>query len=1355
MFTSNGKVISVYKDELTMADCEELCTKNWVCDKSGKCSKIGVLSGGCRGFITRDPFTSAAQGKTMCWLIPNDVKMSGTYPDEIKFDRLTMHDYGKTTSKKAFIKEQCDCGNRYIHVERDPLRTRLEHLRVELKNLKSVKDRFNASELLKMQNIESEVGQLSDHLRQFKEMASLGGIYDYLPVYIPHRIEKGSAAYIPHAILKATSATASTISGQEKQFSYYWEGPVRITNIYKKLDFSTILYKCMDKRAKPMTEAWYIARRENIIAEAKDILAQGGMEFDGESIPGFDSKDIGLLLTVFFKMRCFGHKIGSDGSIYERDNPHVKSPYKINTNFLGFTKGLYGPADNKGCFKNALKAAKKEEELIVGDILMSDLEGDGGLDEPMPLLENGICEKLLVGQDNTLIKNLNIAEKVLAWQGTLNAAVQTGAFVANAYDGAANVLGGVGGWIGNKLWGSSGETTTTTTTTTIEQKVANVSSAKLLERTRELAEAMKQIVIRIGGIEGAEDEQLKAFCAKEMLELVQNAGGIWPKISQNLAVRPDIVKDDYARNKLKETQSGNKNMGRDKTLTYIRDLDVKVQFPGRLVPLSDFMEYDDFVSAGSVGQVDFWNLRHDTPNARKLAQEFKARVLPSDWTADASKFIVKTVFKETEDLYTRDWKLMSLFFTKLADYMPAKISSIWGVLKNLENSIFDEFDLRKEASFTQRGRAMLKEFTTEAQAANPDAVVVTTPVGLETDSKYVMIQTLAPGKPLSAYLEAVKGQWDRLAEWRTDIYSTILNVFGYTAIKNGFFQADPHPGNWFWDTENRALTLIDWGGVEDWTEEAELKQAHCTLARLYSSMGKMAPLWESCDSVIFQGLGGLDGTYRRHGVSIHQASEGEDELLLGHTYAKTYRHTTKPLTLWYDGETWVISEVDLFHPDVTINKAKMSSAKAARVVDQSFFGLALGKTTEELMTDDMQEVFIMQWTPIDESGKPKTELSVSVYSGRTDACDKRADRTQAYQMAAQQLGIMLKSDCERLMYLDTSDPNDKRLGRHLNTDDVAFVCLHKDDSNELKARVGVPPADHDIVVKSDMKSGQFYIKVQLPVVKGQTAPDAFEESGDAVERDAFAEDSEAIMDLETVEFLLQEELALAPRALKNAEDRVFRPVVHYTSGLDASGVGSNIEWENNPLTKANAGEKTQVLVYDQAQRAYAIAASLFDSDVAELAIMALQGRQSLSMFQPGEVPETYTLFARCAIVFHGMVMDVIRENFMRLVPVNKLQWLLQPYGDRFFQVWAKYADAYIEAPSTTCPDGGWSAIDVDQANPWTCYEYQADQDDAWCGKVRNHAAFDIVLASDANVECGDCGCCKRARTTWRVGHSDI
>lgn len=1299
IFSRNGKVITVEKSDFTMADCEELCTKNWLCDSKGDCAKIDLLHGGCRGFVVRDPYESSVQSKPYCWLIPQDAKMSGSYPDELKFDRLTMHEYGKQTPKKAFIKEQCDCGNRYIHVERDPLRTRLEHMRIKLKNAKGKEGTLSEEDKVQLANLEQEKNSLEENLKDFKDIAALGGVYDYLPLYIPHRIEKGNAAYIPHSILKATSSTASRITGQDKQFSYYWEGPVRITNIYKKLDFSTILYKCLDKSSKE--EAWYISRREALMAEAKNILEQGGMELgEDESLPSLDTKDIGMLLQIFFRMRCFGHKIGEDGTIYQRDSP-LKTPYKINTDFLGFEKGDYGPADNKGCFKNSLKASKKEEELVVQDILKSDLEGVGVPAEPMTLLDNGICEKLLLGEDNTLISKLNTAEKVLAWSGTLETAVNAGKWASNAASAVSR-------------WWRGG----TTSTTTVATKVADVDTGKLIKRTKELVEAMKQIVIRISGIEGAEDEQLKAFCAKEMLELVQNAGGIWPKISQNLAVRPDIIKDDYARNKLKETQSGNKDKGKEATMEYIDSLNVQVNFGDRAVPLKDFMTYERFLSAGSVGQVDMWKLRTDGYGAR-LGKDFADNVIPKDWAGARDTFIVKTVFKDTEDTYTEDWQLMKMFFEKLGKYMPPKIGSIWGVLKNLEGSIFDEFDLGKEAQFTQRGREMLKVFTAQnKEAADPTSgkgpVTVTTPIGLETDSKYVMIQTIAPGKPLSDYLEAVKGQWDRLAEWRTDIYSTILNVFGYTAVQNGFFQADPHPGNWFWDSKNRALTLIDWGGVEDWTdkftlEEAgisqeqrdKLKQAHCTLARLYSSIGHMTPDWEACDSVNFKGIPEIDGTYNRHGVSIHQASEGEDELLLGHTYAYTYKHTEKPYTLWYDGEKWVVSKVDLFHPEVTINKAQMVSKREGAVYGQSFFGLAVGRDPMDLDTSDK---FHMTWTTLDEDGKPekKGERIISVHSGRTAKCRKIADRTQAYQMAAQKLGIKLKSDCEKLMYLDLRNSPErttnpildtekgllKRLTTHMNTDEIAFVCIHQDDSKELKARVGVPPHSHDIRLMVDsIKGEKTFIKVELPVVKEVKKKS---DANDAA-LPADAADATTVAETETVELELVADLSDSAIALSQNAYRALRPVIDESARLSKDGVGSKIDWENTPLE--GVSKKTQDLAYDQAQRAYAIAASLFDSDVAELAIMALQGRQSLSMFQPGEVPEVYTLFARCAIVFHGMVMDVLRENFMRLVPVEKLQWLLAPHDDRFYKVWVKYADKYLKEAGDTCADDGWSAIE--------------------------------------------------------------
>eukprot|EP00427_Karlodinium_veneficum_P063913 CAMPEP_0169344732 /NCGR_PEP_ID=MMETSP1017-20121227/21197_1 /TAXON_ID=342587 /ORGANISM="Karlodinium micrum, Strain CCMP2283" /LENGTH=1373 /DNA_ID=CAMNT_0009440535 /DNA_START=16 /DNA_END=4137 /DNA_ORIENTATION=+ len=1267
----DGKVVQVKADEFTIGDCERLCTENLICDDKG-CKKIPELKGGCRGYVVREPFLSTPQSKPQCWLIPNDAPMSKTFPDEVKLAKLTMHEYGKQTPKKLFLKEQCNCGNRYVHVTREPLRTRLEILKAKLRgyadSLADAEDTpINASKnsvISEEEATKNEVDSLTEHLHAYEEVAKLAGVYDYLPVYIPHRVERGYLNFLPTGVIKTMSSMGSLISGEQKQVGTYWQGPVRITNIYKKMDFSSILYKCLDKSAR--TEFWYIVRREALITEIKTILQMGGIAFeDQEGFPGIDSADLDLILTIFFKARCFGHKIGEDGTIHEFGS-HMPTPYKIDSDFLRHGPGQWGPADGTGCFKNAQKAAKKEEELVIADILNSDLEGTRAPEDtvdPLPELVNGICEELLTGQDNAIIKKMSTAENVMKYQGALNVAAAAGEIAVGAYNGVKNWLSG---------WGRG----TTTTTTADVDKVGEVNRRALLQRTKELIEAMKQILIRISAIEASEDEQLKLFCAKEMLLTVQNAGGIWPKISQNLAVRPDLVKDDYARNKLKETQSGNADHGREQTLAFIAQLDPapSVEFPSESKrpgkwPITDFMEYDRFLSAGSVGQVDLWTLRTDLPEARIKAQEFLHHVLPADWTGSRDKFIVKTVFTDTEELYRRDWKLMSLFFGKLGGYLPAKFSSVWDVLKNLEGSIFDEFDLRKEAQFTQRGRAMLKTFS----ANNPNGPRVTTPVGLETESKYVMIQTLAPGKPLSDYLEQVKGQWDRLAEWRTDIYSTILKVFGFTAIQNGFFQADPHPGNWFWDDSNRALTLIDWGGVEDWTEKEELKQAHCTLAQLYSTMGTMSPRWESCESVILDpaldsrgnpsSIAEIEGTYNRHGVSIHKAAPGEDELLMGFTYAYTYKHVEKPLTLWYDGLTWVVSEIKLGTQDVTFTKAKMIAARKGRAAGQSFFGLAFGRAPEELTTAD---IMVSKWAEVDNKNRAIGEFDVTVSSGRTLDCLESADRTQAYQMAAQRLGINLNSDCEKLRFLDTTA--DARLVSEMNTDPIILVCIHKDDNKALKARLGVPPTDYDVY---DAGSGNLFVKIPLPNKGGEDVHD----------------------EKEIVEFALTGETSIeARKALKQAENRIHRPAVHLSSLISSDGVGAHLGWQHSPLGTDGAGDKIEVVALDQAQRGYAIAAALFDSDVAELAVMGLQGRQSLSVFQPGEAPEVYTLFARCAIVFHGMVMDVITENLMRLVPIDKLQWLLQPHGDRFFKVWKNYADAYLENDETTCSAGRWDDV---------------------------------------------------------------
>lgn len=38
-------------------------------------------------------------------------------------------------------------------------------------------------------------------------------------------------------------------------------------------------------------------------------------------------------------------------------------------------------------------------------------------------------------------------------------------------------------------------------------------------------------------------------------------------------------------------------------------------------------------------------------------------------------------------------------------------------------------------------------------------------------------------------------------EWRRRIYPSIMGLYGYLMVEKGFFQGDPHPGNWYWEAQ--------------------------------------------------------------------------------------------------------------------------------------------------------------------------------------------------------------------------------------------------------------------------------------------------------------------------------------------------------------------------------------------------------------------------------------------------------------------------------------------------------------------------------------------------------------------------
>merc|ERR1719335_1484948 len=98
---------------------------------------------------------------------------------------------------------------------------------------------------------------------------------------------------------------------------------------------------------------------------------------------------------------------------------------------------------------------------------------------------------------------------------------------------------------------------------------------------------------------------------------------------------------------------------------------------------------------------------------------------------------------------------------------------------------------------------MLADFSKKIEEGKVQGIApgvkFTTPVGLATTSQYVMIQSVAPGKTLKEHSEGMNGNQELIKQWRENIFRGVLQVFGYMSLGNGFWQTDPHNGNWFFD----------------------------------------------------------------------------------------------------------------------------------------------------------------------------------------------------------------------------------------------------------------------------------------------------------------------------------------------------------------------------------------------------------------------------------------------------------------------------------------------------------------------------------------------------------------------------
>eukprot|EP00931_Biecheleriopsis_adriatica_P031610 TRINITY_DN18512_c0_g1_i1.p1 TRINITY_DN18512_c0_g1~~TRINITY_DN18512_c0_g1_i1.p1 ORF type:complete len:1265 (-),score=273.79 TRINITY_DN18512_c0_g1_i1:45-3839(-) len=1176
---SKDAVVAERYGKITVADCENFCNQNKFMQQYGNL---------CLGYVLRNPWNKDLQkGKPQCYLIKGTAKRAYHFPDEVKMSRSSV---AIPATKLTYFKDYCSCEARVIAFQRPEWKTALAVKTHQLSELR--KEKPNSIETL---GVQSHVLLLREKAEKLRALEAYQGLYEWIPLRPPHRIVKGVEKLLPNSLVSIL--TRKMVSGQKGSFSNYFNSPVRITKIYKKSDNTAALYRCLDKASNH--EAWYVVdQREPLEWVSSNFKA--AEDHNDEEVKQLLAEDANIVKRIFFQLQCLGDKI-ENGKISHKLPSGEIVEATLHANFLEKDdEARQMTMTPQGCFKTGMKAQAALEEKLIEDVgrcpvahlTQQPEDGKVGLmtltNSNATFLESLLAAEKLVGKvaDNKWIST------GLAWGSRMiskgmSAYASMRQSTPDADDSAIN---------GAKLLSEF---------TTEELR-------SMLGRTSELLQGLTKLWTTMEAAANTDDNEVKLTCAKEMLDHVFAVGGLLPKVSQNLAMRPDLVQDDLVRTKLKETQNANPSRSGAETEEYIASQEPTVSLTAnRSMKLLDLLEYKKALSAGSVGQVDLFEVRKDLDPSVK--QEFM-KLLPK---GHDTTVILKTVFEDTEQAYFNDWNLLEQFFVKLKDKIDPSIAVIWKFLAPMKESIFDEFDLRKEAGFTMRGKDILAEFTRNidegayAPTLAKGDIKLTTPNAIATSSPYILIQSIAPGLPLKNHLENSAGQVEVIAEWREKIYAAILMVYGHMVMKHGFFQSDPHNGNWFWDESSNTVTLIDWGGVGQLDPST-----HCKLSKLYSRMGKLVNSWSRCESVTVEGKnarnGEINGIYKRNGLSIFDAGENDSALIFGKTYTVSYMNEETGYRLWYDGSDWVISEEKPGAQEFNVVKAKMASPLS----------------NMQALAGEPQP---MPWTVFSgSSAKSKgTAEKLQLKLPPKDSCNLPS-RPHTYASAAAKLGLVrmdLSCEPENLVLMPeaplTQNANDawkdngkRQLGCIIQEEDGQFINwgIHQ----AAKLQVMTKPDGQRFV---DIKGTEFYIDDTKDVAP-QEVPEW-----------VYASFSEDVL---------------------NKVRQIPEP-------------------KRSMLLRATSSQ-------------LAVATAMFDSDLMEAAILGLDARDSVGIVVP-DPPTELSLLARCVIVFHGMLGDVVKENFLRFMVSGQeafIQWLLRSSGDKFFRSWSTPAVEYMAKNKDTC-----------------------------------------------------------------------
>jgi ubiquinone biosynthesis protein len=272
-----------------------------------------------------------------------------------------------------------------------------------------------------------------------------------------------------------------------------------------------------------------------------------------------------------------------------------------------------------------------------------------------------------------------------------------------------------------------------------------------------------RIIGRYGLAERAEGHTLSTQeRAQRLREALEQLGPTFAKLGQILSTRPGLLPHEFIE-ELAHLQ--------DRVPPLTQAEVVAVMEEELQVPWEDVFESIDPepLAAGTIGQVH------------------RARL------EDGERVVIKVQRPTAREEISRDLGLLELFAEKAAN-RPAlrELIDIPVLTENLSDSLRRELDFRQEASNIERMRDVLESYSRlDVPRLYP-----------ELTTRRLLVMEEIQGVPIREAPESAE---------RVDAARQLLEAYYRQVLLNGFFHADPHPGNLLW--WNDKVYFLDLGMV--------------------------------------------------------------------------------------------------------------------------------------------------------------------------------------------------------------------------------------------------------------------------------------------------------------------------------------------------------------------------------------------------------------------------------------------------------------------------------------------------------------------------------------------------------------